>query len=444
MVAAGLERHRRMPALRRGLAVGALPVRALGRSLRARVGASNRVDRAERLLAARRATAADTQAVLGSLKGGALKAGQLLSTIEAVFPQDPDGTWQAALVTLQQRNPALAFDRIEPVLVAGLGAQWRRCFLSFDEQAAAAASIGQVHRATWSDGRPVAVKVQYPHVAEDLLADIRILSAALRIASVLAPRVAMPPLVRELRTRLAEELDYQREAAHQRAFAEAYRGDEQVLIPEVVAVARNVLVTDWLDGTSLAEVARDGSQQVRDQIGTRYQRFFLQSPSRAGLLHTDPHPGNFRLMDDGRLGVLDFGSVMVTPGGLPPTFGALIGAMLVGDPQSVHERLVDQGLLRLGTRLDVIKLMDYLSPFTEPAHHEEFAFSRAWLHETFAKANDPRNPDFLVAMKLSLPPEQLFTQRVWLAVVGVLCGLNACVPVRSELIAWLPGFPSLR
>lgn len=432
----------RLRSIRRTAAVTALPIRALGRSARARIGPRAPADRAARQLAARRATAEDLQRVLGTLKGGALKAGQLLSTIEAVFPQDPEGTWQQALATLQQQNPALPIEQVEPVLIDGLGAQWRQCFREFDDQAIAAASIGQVHRATWSDGRPVAVKVQYPGVAADLMADVRAMSLALRASSLLAPRVAMPPLVRELRARLAEELDYQREASNQRAFADAYRGDAEVQVPGVVAVGGNVLVTDWIEGRSLAEVARSGSQSERDLAGARYQRFFLQSPKRVGLLHTDPHPGNFRLMDDGRLGVLDFGSVMSLPQGLPPSFGALISAMLAGDPQAVHDRLVDQGLLRMGSRADVVKLMDYLSPFTEPACHEVFAFRRSWLHQVFTRANDPRNPDFMVALKLSLPAEQLFTQRVWLGVVGVLSGLNATVPVRSELDAYLPGFAS--
>ncbi|MDQ6650682.1 MAG: AarF/UbiB family protein, partial [Actinomycetota bacterium] len=121
--------------------------------------------------------AARTRRVLGELKGGALKAGQLLSTVDALFPQDPEATWANTLAELQDSNPGLPFRDVAPVLVAELGAQWRASFRSFEEPAAAAASIGQVHRAVWHDGRPVAVKVQYPGVREALAADVRTISA---------------------------------------------------------------------------------------------------------------------------------------------------------------------------------------------------------------------------------------------------------------------------
>ncbi len=430
----------RSAGLPRALAVSGIPARAVLRGSAARVLGAIHGDTEARRQRAREATATDTRRVLGDLKGGALKAGQLLSTVESVFPQDPDGTWQQALTALQQDNPALPFEQIEPVLSSSLGSSWTSQFRSFDEQAVAAASIGQVHRAVWCDGREVAVKVQIPGIAEALLSDVRALSIALRTAALVAPGVAMPPLVRELHTRVLAELDYRREAQAQRRFAQAYRGDGNVAIPDVVHVAGEVLVTEWLDGQPIAALARQGSRASCDHVGVRYQRFFLESPKRAGLLHTDPHPGNFRLTDDGRLGVLDFGSTMEVPGGLPPTFGALIAALSSDDVDIVRGQLSDQQLLRNGSHRDVVKLMDYLAPFTEPARHEVFHFSREWLHQVFARAHDPRNPDFIVAMKLSLPAEQLFTHRVWLGIVGVLSGLGAQVPVRSELLAHLPGF----
>ncbi|MFM7146097.1 MAG: AarF/UbiB family protein, partial [Actinomycetales bacterium] len=297
-----------------------------------------------------------------------------------------------------------------------------------------------MYRAVWGDGRDVAVKVQIPGITQALIADVRALSRVLRVSALLAPGVAMPPLVHELQMRVLAELDYQREAATQRSFARAYRGDRDFLIPDVVHVAHQVLVTEWLPGQPLAAVATAGAREQRDRAGLLYQRFFLQSPARTGLLHTDPHPGNFRLTEDGRLGVLDFGSAMELPGGLPPTFGALIGALQSGEPAEVQRRLAEQGLMTRGSLRDVTKLMDYLAPFTEPARHEDFEFSREWLHQVFARAHDPRNPDFIVAMKLSLPAEQLFTHRVWLGIVGVLSGLGSHLPVAEELRAYLPGF----
>jgi predicted unusual protein kinase regulating ubiquinone biosynthesis (AarF/ABC1/UbiB family) len=426
--------------IRRNLAIAGLPARALGRAVGIEARGLAGQDRAALRERARAATADDTRATLGALKGGALKLGQLLSTVDALFPSDPEGSWQGALGALQEGNPGLPFAEVLPVLEAELGLDWAARFADFEERPTAAASIGQVHRATWADGTPVAVKVQYPGVAEAIAGDVRSLAVALRLTSLVARGMAMPPLVAELRTRLGEELDYRTEGAHQAAFATAYAGDPQYFVPPVLLATRAVLVSRWMDGVGLAQVARDGSQAERDHLGAAYQHFFLTSPRRVGLLHTDPHPGNFRLLPDGRMGVLDFGSVLVMPGGLPPTFGGLIRAMTATDPAAVERALRDGGFIAPGRTLEVEKLIDYLSPFSEPARHEVFTFSRPWLKSEFGRVNDPRNPDFTVALQLNIPADQLFTHRLWLGLVGVLCGLGATVPVRSELEAHLPGF----
>jgi len=381
-----------------------------------------------------------TRRVLGELKGGALKAGQLLSTVEALFPSDPSATWRETLTGLQQDNPALPFSDIEPVLVQELGPRWPTLFSSFDPVAAAAASIGQVHRATWADGRPVAGKVQYPGVREALESDVRAVSVLSRATALVARGLALPPLVAELRERLLEELDYLHEAAAQRRFALAYDADPRFVVPAVVQATPRVLVQQWLAGTPLARVAELGSQAERDRAAELYQLFLVSGPERAGLLHTDPHPGNFRITADGRLGVLDFGSTLRLPDGMPPTFGRLIAALLSGDEAAVLTRLREDGFLDPGRTLEVGKLIDYMAPFSEPARHERFTFSRDWLRGEFGRVNDPRNPDFGVALQLRMPSEHLFTHRVWVGMVGVLCQLEATVPVRAVLDRWLPGF----
>lgn len=426
-------------ALRRSGAIGMLPVRALGRSAQVQFGVLRGGDRTELSNAARAATADDTRRVLGELKGGALKAGQLLSTVETLFPQDPEGSWRAALTAMQEDNPGLPLTEIEVVLRQDLGPDWRARFATFGPHPVAAASIGQVHEAVLTDGTPVAVKIQYPGVAEAMAADVRALSLALRATSIVARGMAMPPLVAELRTRLSEELDYEREAHSQNRFADAYTDDPEVVVPRVLQATKRVMVSEWLPGTGFAEIAMTGEQAQCDRAGELYQRFFLVSPTRVGLLHTDPHPGNFRMVGD-RLGVLDFGSVLHTPGGLPETFGRLIAGMLAGDSAAVERRLRDDGFIRPGKHLEVDKLADYLAPFTEPARHETFSYSREWLRGTFGTVNDPRNPDFAVALQMNMPAEQLFTHRVWLGLVGVLSGLHATVAVRSELERYLPGF----
>ena len=387
----------------------------------------------------RERNAARTRRVLGGLKGGALKAGQLLSTVEALFPPDPESTWRDTLSGLQEGNAPLPFADVEPVLRADLGPRWRERLPDFSESATAAASIGQVHRARDADGRPVAVKVQYPGVREALTADVRTLSAMSRVAALVARGLALPPLVAELRDRLTEELDYLHEARTQTRFATAYAGDPDVVVPQVRQAAPRVLVMDWLDGTPLAAVARRGTQTERERAALLYQRFLVSGPARAGLLHTDPHPGNFRLLDDGRLGVLDFGSSLELPS-MPSTFGRLLAALLGDDPDEVLRRLQEEGFVRPGASVDVAKLVDYMAPFTVPARAERFRFTRDWLRSEFARVNDPRNPEFAVALELDLPAEHLFTHRVWLGMVGVLCQLEAEVPVGPVLREHLPGF----
>jgi predicted unusual protein kinase regulating ubiquinone biosynthesis (AarF/ABC1/UbiB family) len=385
----------------------------------------------------RRRNADRTRRVLGQLKGGALKAGQLLSTVEALFPQDPESTWREALTGLQEGNEPLPFADVRPVLEAELPG-WRD--LRLEQDAAAAASLGQVHRGTWPDGRDVAVKVQYPGVREALAADVRTLSAVSRATALVARGLSLPPLVAELRDRLTEELDYEHEARTQSRFAAAYDDNPDVVVPSVVQATPRVLVMDWLEGTPLARVAQTADQGERDRVGALYQRFLVSGPARTGLLHTDPHPGNFRVLADGRLGVLDFGSALQLPGGMPPTFGRLIGALLDDDPDEVLRRLREEGFVKPGVEIEVAKLVDYMSPFTVPARHERFRFTRDWLRGEFARVNDPRNPEFGVALRLDLPAEHLFTHRVWLGLVGVLCQLEAEVPVRSVLEQYLPGF----
>ena len=427
-----------MSTLRRQLRLAGLPAGALALAVsgavRRRRGEDPEAVRAD--LRARNAER--TRRTLGELKGGALKAGQLLSTVEALFPQDPEATWREALTTLQEGNAALPFAEVEPVLVAELGPAWRGRFGAFEECAVAAASLGQVHRATY-EGRPVAVKVQYPGVREALAADLRAVSVVSRLAALVARGMALPPLVAELRDRLTEELDYEHEARTQERFATSYDGDPDVVVPHVLLATSRVLVMEWLDGTPLAVVARTGTQAERDRAAGLYQRFLVSGPERVGLLHTDPHPGNVRVLPDGRLGMLDFGSSLELPG-MPATFGHLMSALLADDPDLVLARLREAGFVRPGADLDVRKLVDYMAPFTVPARHETFRFGRAWLRGEFGRVNDPRDPDFAVALQLTLPAEHLFTHRVWLSMVGVLCQLEATVPVRPVLRRWLPGF----
>ncbi|MGZ4616970.1 MAG: ABC1 kinase family protein [Actinomycetes bacterium] len=378
--------------------------------------------------------------VLGELKGGAMKFGQAMSIFEAAFPEELAGPYRATLTRLQDAAPAMPAVTVHKVMAGGLGRQWRRRFRSFDDEPAAAASIGQVHRAVWSDGREVAVKVQYPGAGEALMADIDQLSRLGRMFGAIAPGMDVKPLLAELRERVVEELDYRLEAESQRVFATAYADDVDFVVPPVVAQSGTVLVTEWIDGDSLATIIDHGTTDQRDELGTKYLRFLFSGPARAGLLHADPHPGNYRVMADGRLGVLDFGAVARVPDGLSPAIGRLLHRALEGDAEAVAEGLREEGFIKTGVKVDAEALVSYLNPFIEPARVERFRFERAWMRQQFARINDPRQEYWSVGLKLNLPPEYLLVHRVWLGGVGVLCQLGAEVPMRGELERWLPGY----
>lgn len=236
--------------------------------------------------------------VLGELKGGAMKFGQMLSVFEAALPPEVIGPYRAALTMLQDAAPALPAARVHAVLAAELGPDWRERFCSFDDEPAAAASIGQVHRAVWQDGRAVAVKVQYPGAGEALLGDYAQLGRLMKLFSLITPGLDVEPMLDELRERVSEELDYRLEAAAQQAFGEAFHGDAEVLVPAVVDFSERVLVTEWMDGTPLSAVIREGMQEQRDDAGLKYARFLFSGPERAGLPARRPPPGE--LPDAGR------------------------------------------------------------------------------------------------------------------------------------------------
>ncbi|WP_432095054.1 ABC1 kinase family protein [Streptomyces sp. bgisy100] len=387
--------------------------------------------------------------VLGELKGGAMKFGQALSVFESALPEEVAGPYRAALTKLQEAAPPMPVRTVHSVLQERLGEDWRELFEEFEDKPAAAASIGQVHRAVWHDGREVAVKVQYPGAGEALLSDLNQLGRFARILGPLIPGMDVKPLITELRDRVSEELDYALEAEAQRAHAAEFADDPDVVVPDVVFQGDEVLITEWMDGVPLSEVITSGSQAERDRAGQLLARFLFSGTARTGLLHADPHPGNFRLLvgdaPDGppekwRLGVMDFGTVDRLPDGLPPTIGTALRMTLEGDAESVHAMLCDEGFVKPTIDLQPDAVLDYLLPIIEPARVEEFTFTRSWMRTQAARVADPRSPAYQLGRQLNLPPAYLLIHRVTLSTIGVLCQLGAAVRLRDELTAWVPGF----
>ncbi|MFD8602586.1 ABC transporter ATP-binding protein [Streptomyces sp. TSRI0445] len=397
---------------------------------------------------------------LGELKGGAMKLGQAFSVFESALPEEIAGPYRAALTKLQEAAPPLPARTVHGVLAERMGQDWREYFLEFEDTPAAAASIGQVHRAVWQDGRVVAVKVQYPGAGEALLSDLAQLSRFARLLGPLVPGVDIKPLIKELRDRVSEELDYELEAQAQREHAAEFADDPDVVIPQVVHQADQVLVTEWIDGIPLSQVIVEGTAEQRDRAGQLLARFLFSGPARTGLLHADPHPGNFRLLPPAqnpaqdaeqpeeedapagswRLGVLDFGTVDRLPGGLPPTIGDSLRMATEGDAARVYELLREENFVKESIDLDPDEVLDYLLPMIEPTQVEEFTFTRGWIRDQAARVADPRSPAHQLGRQLNLPPSYVLIHRVTLSTIGVLCQLGATVRMREELEEWLPGF----
>ncbi|MFI8340349.1 ABC1 kinase family protein [Streptomyces sp. NPDC085639] len=431
-------------AVTRTVKLAALPLGIAGRAtwgLGKRIGGKSAEIVAREL---QQRTAEQLFRTLGELKGGAMKFGQALSVFESALPEEVAGPYRAALTKLQEAAPPLPAATVHQVLTDRLGADWRDMFEEFEDKPAAAASIGQVHRAVWHDGRQVAVKVQYPGAGEALLSDLKQLGRFAGLLGPLIPGMEIKPLIKELRDRVAEELDYELEAEAQRTHADAFVDDLDVVVPEVVHQGDQVLVTEWMEGTPLSEVIADGTQEERDRAGQLLARFLFSGPARTGLLHADPHPGNFRLISgaDGRmrLGVLDFGTVDRLPGGWPKPIGRSLRMTLDGDAEGVYGHLCAEGFVKESIELDPDAVLDYLKPIIEPAEAEEFTFTRPWLRGQAARIADPRSPAHQLGRQINLPPSYLLIHRVTLSTIGVLCQLGATVRLRDELDTWLPGF----
>ncbi len=380
--------------------------------------------------------------VLGELKGGAMKFGQAMSVFEAALPENLAGPYRETLTKLQDAAPPLPAASVHRVLARELGADWRTLFTSFNDTPAAAASIGQVHRAVWADGREVAVKVQYPGAGQALLSDLNQIGRMSRLVGIIVPGLEVKPLVAELKARVAEELDYRLEAESQSRFAAAFDGDSDVLVPKVVHGTGQVLVSEWVDGIPMSRIVSRGTRAQRDRAGLLLTRFLFTGPTRAGLLHADPHPGNFRLSEDNRLVVLDYGAVNRLPDGLPAPIGSLLRKAVDGDAQGVFDGLADEGFVRRGVNLDADRLLGYLEPILEPAQAQTFRFSRSWLRAQALRFGDPRSPAYSTGLQLNLPPEYLLIHRVTAGTIGVLCQLEAEGHWRAELESLLPGFAS--
>ncbi|CAN5442105.1 AarF/ABC1/UbiB kinase family protein [soil metagenome] len=378
--------------------------------------------------------------VLGELKGGAMKVGQALSVMEAAVPEQFGEPYREALTKLQKDAPPLPAAKVHRVLDGQLGTKWRDRFTSFDDQPIASASIGQVHKGVWSDGREVAVKIQYPGADEALRADLKTMRRMVSIFRQLAPGADFEGVVDELIERTEMELDYRLEADNQRAFATAYKDHSHFVVPAVIASAPKVVIAEWIDGIPLAQIIRDGTQEQRDLMGYRLFELTDDAPRRLELMHGDAHPGNFMLMDGDKMGVIDFGAVAPLPGGMPVELGSLLRYAVDKNYDKLLPTMEKIGFIQKGEKVSPIDIDDMLKQYVQPLEVEVFHYNRKWLQKMAAVDCDRAAGQLKAARQMNIPPKLAIPMRVIASVVAISCQLDAHVPVRQIAEDLVPGF----
>jgi predicted unusual protein kinase regulating ubiquinone biosynthesis (AarF/ABC1/UbiB family) len=378
--------------------------------------------------------------VLGELKGGAMKVGQALSVMEAAIPEQFGEPYREALTKLQKDAPPMPATKVHRVLDAQLGTKWRTRFTSFDDTPVASASIGQVHKAVWSDGREVAVKIQYPGADEALRADLKTMQRMVGMVKQLSPGADVQGVVDELIERTEMELDYRLEADNQRAFAKAYHGHPHFGVPHIVASAPKVVIQEWIEGIHMAEIIRNGTAEQRDLIGTRLLELTFDAPRRLGMMHGDAHPGNFMLLPDGRMGVIDFGAVAPLPGGLPIELGMAIRLARDTNYDLLMPTMEKAGFVQRGQQVSVREMDEMLRQYVEPVEVDVFHYTRKWLQKMTAVQLDRSVAQIKAARQLDMPPKLAIPMRVIASVTAILCQLNAHVPMKALMEELVPGF----
>jgi predicted unusual protein kinase regulating ubiquinone biosynthesis (AarF/ABC1/UbiB family) len=381
--------------------------------------------------------------VLGELKGPAMKVGQMASILDlGGLPPDELEGLHAKLGELRDSAPRVSFKEMRKVIEQDLGEPISSLFAEFDPDAVAAASIGQVYRARLHDGRVVAVKVQYPGAAAAVRADLQNLGLIMRAAKRFAPGLDAKSTALEMRERISEELDYEHEAQAQRAFARQWRGHPFIVIPNVLtSLCRpRVLVTEWIDGIGFEQILQT-PQATRDRVGEIVLRFFFGSLYRFGRFSGDPHPGNFQLLDDGRMAFLDFGMTKTIPRQRIDAELDVRRAALERDAQGVHAGLAALGFFESrDPRFDPERVLEHVQAVNEwYANDEPVTLTPGYVSTLLAHAGDPRSEYWDMMRNETMPPDSLFSSRMEGMALAALGQLTATANWHRIMSEWLYG-----
>ena len=386
-------------------------------------------------------TAEDVATTLGAMKGVLMKIGQMASYVD-------DGLSPAVrrtLSRLQDSVPPMTAELAGGVITEEFGRPPEEVFARWDGEPIAAASIGQVHRAITRDGRAVAVKVQYPGIAETIAADLQNVALLRRMLRITAPSQDVDELLGELRERVLEELDYRREARNQQLFADHYRGHPTVHIPDIVGelCTRRVVTTDLADGARFAELA-SWSQHERDLAAETIYRFTFRSLYEAQAFNGDPHPGNYLFHGGGRVTFLDFGLVKhFSPGELQPLMDMVRYLCVEDDPEAFRSSMIQAGFLRPDTPLSTETVVEHMAVFYDTVRRPgPVTMTGDYASAVVRRFFDLRSP---LAAYVSVPRSYVILQRINLGLFAILGELAATADWRGiaeEIWPFMQGPPA--
>ena len=375
-------------------------------------------------------TAMKMVGALGQMKGAAMKLGQFASFIDTEFlPEEYREIYQEQLAKLRTDAPPMPWEKVEKVLLEEYEDEpVSELFAEFETEAFAAASIGQVHRAELLDGRDVAVKIQYPGIAEALGADLRNAGTLVRLARAVAPGLDAKAIAEEIRERIMEELDYEYEAQNQRTFSRAYRDHPFIYVPEVVTrlSRRRVLVTELVEGLDFEQI-KELPHEERSRFGEIVFRGSFGSIYHLQHFNADPHPGNYILMEDSRVAFLDFGMTKKLDREQILLEQRAFDAASRDDPEDFREALHDLGFIKNPSKLDAERLLDHMRAVGGwfVMEDRELEITSRRVMKIIESTNDPRSEYFDLMRRESIPADELMGRRMEIGVVAVLGQLRA-------------------
>ncbi len=366
---------------------------------------------------------------LGTMKGAALKIGQLASFIDTEFlPPEYRELYQKELSKLQTEAPSMPWKKVRKVLDEAWDEPVEELFEDFDHDASAAASIGQVHRAVLPDGRAVAVKVQYPGVADAVAADMQNAGMIMRLAKALAPGLDAKAAADELKERVLEELDYELEAQNQRAFARGYRGHPFIHVPDVVTrlSTERVLVSEWVEGGIKFDQVRELPQDERDRYAEIVFRFCFGSIYHLQHFNADAHPGNYLLMPDGKVAFIDFGMTKHLDKDQIELEITALEAVFDEDPERLRVALHDLGFLNNPKKVDAEVLMEHVRAIGGwYMEDRDVTIDSERVMEAITAVSDPRSSFYRLMRRENIPANELMGRRMESGVLAVLGQLHA-------------------